>query len=480
MKKLIFILLFTIGTFVSSYATHIVSGNISYKNMSGLTYEISVITYTDLSSTAADRCEIEVDFGDGNKQMVARVNGVACSGTQNPCAHCGESILVNFKENIYTLTYTYSSSGTYKISMSDVGRTSGIVNIPNSVQVPFFLETELVIPSSTVTNNSARALSSLIAYAQQGTAFHFNFPVLDLDEDILTYELVTPKGANGIDIPGYTSFTATIDPLSGEFSWSNFPAIGMYVFAIKVSECNANNTLGYTIYELAVYVQPSAASNSFTGLSNWPTDFMGRYNTTISSNDSIELDITFSDVNASSSIEIKAIGETFINGNLATFTTINSTATSITKRFKWKPNSSNLRCAPYVISFRGESTVNQLSTSNDVTLLVFVKDNSIQNCGSICGGIVSSVQEPKEDGFSILISPNPVLDEATITIESSNQIGNFEFELFDLLGKKVRTIQVSNQNQITFYRNGLPAGVYLYRVVGNEITLGSGKIVFVD
>ena len=92
---------------MSSFATHNLGGYILYKHLNGLTYEITVVTYSNISPVAADRCELLVKFGDGTNQIVARSNGPACTSSQPACNHCGTLISGNVKVNYYTTQHTY-------------------------------------------------------------------------------------------------------------------------------------------------------------------------------------------------------------------------------------------------------------------------------------------------------------------------------------------------------------------------------------
>ena len=76
---------------------------------------------------------------------------------------------------------------------------------------------------------------------------------------------------------------------------------------------------------------------------------------------------------------------------------------------------------------------------------------------------------------SIKIYPNPFAEITTIALEGEN-FETLNFELFDLLGQKVRSEKFEN-NEFNFARNGLSAGVYLFRINQNNKTVKVGKIV---
>src|SRR4051812_14426867 len=124
MKKLI---LFTVYCLFGSFAfaTHNLSGDISYSHVSGYTYKIRIKTYTN-TTTTADRCELIVHIG-GDSLVLPRINGpsILCP----PPGHDGTPISAcrpNVKVNIYEANFTFPGNGIYTMDMDDPNRNSGI------------------------------------------------------------------------------------------------------------------------------------------------------------------------------------------------------------------------------------------------------------------------------------------------------------------------------------------------------------------
>jgi len=142
LKKVIYILFFLVS--INAFATHNRAGEITFVHISGLTYGITVTTYTK-DSSPADRPKLEIRWGDSSPlDSIPRTNG---SGTL-----LGNDI----KKNVYYDEHTYPgpSPSPYIISVEDPNRNSGILNIPNSVNVVFYLQTELYINPFMGINNS--------------------------------------------------------------------------------------------------------------------------------------------------------------------------------------------------------------------------------------------------------------------------------------------------------------------------------------
>lgn len=269
--------LFTIAglflIFNSAFATHNRAGEIYYKRIAPFSkvlmgnvvpvyiYSITLIKYTDDGPNIADRCVDTVYFGDGNRAVVYRENGFNC----NKCnfqATCGEIISSAqgyvVKKNVYSVIHEYSNTGTYYIRNFDRNRNEGVLNVPNSVQQPFYVEAMLVINFFTGANSSPVFGYPPIDRGCVGYCFEHNPGAYDPDKkDSLSYELTTVRGLNGQTIPGYTfpyagaPGTFSIDPLNGKLSWCTPAYQGEYNVAFKVLEWR-KNTSGQ--YELVGYV----------------------------------------------------------------------------------------------------------------------------------------------------------------------------------------------------------------------------------
>lgn len=85
---------------------------------------------------------------------------------------------------------------------------------------------------------------------------------------------------------------------------------------------------------------------------------------------------------------------------------------------------------------------------------------------------ITGISNPLND---TKIYPNPMIKQSTIEIPKG--IGTVRFEVYDMLGKLVHYQDNINENQITFKRNNLVNGMYLYRVQSQQGHAIVGKIV---
>lgn len=260
-KFLIFIL--AVLPSLEAKATHQRAGEITYRHISGLTYEITITTYT-YAPSAADRCELTINWGDGESSILPRTNG---SGGQTPagiyCEHTGENINSEIRLNIYKGVHTYSSSSTYRIWLEDPNRNLGIQNIPNSVDVPLYIESLLVINPFLGGNSSPVLLLPPIDNGCVGRSYLHNPGAFDPNGDSLAFKLVSCKGAGGLDILGYklpsevdteNPGTFTINELTGDIVWDKPTIQGEYNFAFIIEEYRAGVRIGYVTRDMQVNI----------------------------------------------------------------------------------------------------------------------------------------------------------------------------------------------------------------------------------
>lgn len=93
-----------------------------------------------------------------------------------------------------------------------------------------------------------------------------------------------------------------------------------------------------------------------------------------------------------------------------------------------------------------------------------------------------SIVEDEENIFEFSLSqnyPNPFNPTTNITYQIP-QAGNIKIQLYDILGRQVRTLvdsyKTKGKYKITFNGSGLPSGVYIYRIKSGEFT-ASKKLV---
>lgn len=114
---------------------------------------------------------------------------------------------------------------------------------------------------------------------------------------------------------------------------------------------------------------------------------------------------------------------------------------------------------------------------------VYVKFRNINGYGQALyvdninlGGETLSLQD--QDLETMLLYPNPVTNNGTITIQTKAQ-ENLKFSLFNIQGKQIAQLNVSSNTQIPLHNLELSTGLYLYTIrSANRIT--KGKLLVSD
>jgi gliding motility-associated-like protein len=230
----------------SLFATHQRAAEIIYRHLSGLTYEITLISYTYTPSPAnAYRDYLTISWGDGTVSEIPRVEKT--------------NLANEISYNRYTGQHTYLGPSTYIISCEDPNRNGGILNIPNSINTPLFIYSELVInPFLGGYNNSPVLLLPPIDNGCVDQPFYHNPGAYDADGDSLSYKLVSCRGAQGLVIPGYTLPPASnfihLDSVTGDLLWDSPTQQGEYNIAILIEEWRNHVRIGSVLRDMQIII----------------------------------------------------------------------------------------------------------------------------------------------------------------------------------------------------------------------------------
>ena len=122
--------------------------------------------------------------------------------------------------------------------------------------------------------------------------------------------------------------------------------------------------------------------------------------------------------------------------------------------------------------FRDDQT-----TQNYYKLVYFKKGSEIWGSpvGTQCSPLLDIQEQPSVTTQQVRIVPNPMKNQAELVIDGINLNDGIQFVIFNLVGKEVFRQNVYS-NHMTFEKNSLPAGLYIYIVTGKE-TIAKGKLV---
>jgi gliding motility-associated-like protein len=343
------------------YATHNRAGEITYRHLYGNTYEIKIVTYTDPNSPA-DRPELEVKYSCGTTTHVDSVERDSIVPTSNP----------SIQRNVYITTFTFTGACTWTISVTDPNRNAGIVNIPNSVEQPFYIETKLVINGFLGINNSPVLYYPPIDNGCIYQIYQHNPVAYDPDGDSLAYSLVACKGYNGNTLPGYTfpqaSNSLTIDA-NGTMTWNTPVMQGEFNVAILITEYRNGYIIGSVLRDMQITIG---------SCTNQPPVFNPLQDICVRAGDLINVNISASDPNGdnctitaltSNTNEPGSNNPFAVSPSPAVFNPPASPAPSVTGQFIWQTQCEHVSKKLYKAVFKA----NDLNSANQLVTFTALK-----------------------------------------------------------------------------------------------------------
>jgi len=266
---IVFTLILFISPFNNLFAHHLRAGEISVKLISCQTntYLLTITGYTDSRVSLEFGYEI-LDLGDGTL-----INLDTCQSTKKDL---GDDITV--KE--IQVEHNFPGPGVYTIRYYEPNRNDNVLNMDNSGNTAFYVETQVVINPFLYCNNTPVLLNPPIDRGVVGITYLHNPSAWDPDGDSLVYKLVPCKQNVDLEVPGFTwpniydithvnafntagtgPATFTMDPVTGDIVW-DAPAIeGQYNIAFIVEEWRKVDgiwfKLGYITRDMQILIETS-------------------------------------------------------------------------------------------------------------------------------------------------------------------------------------------------------------------------------
>ena len=332
MKKYLLFLFLLFICLSQVFATHNRAGEITYKHLYGNTYKITLLTYT-YAPSPADRPELEVFWGDGTSDTLPRVQKIDLTPVM--------------RKNVYEGIHTYGGPGTFVISLMDPNRNGGVVNILNSINTPFYIETVLIINPFFIPNNSPILTFPPIDDACLYKPFIHNPGAYDIDGDSLSYTLIPCKRENGLDIIGYTYPTAnnifTLNPITGDLLWDSPIQAGEYNVAILIEEWRYGYKMGSIIRDMQI---------SVVQCNNDPPIIDPILDTCVEAGALLQFNVHATDVNMDKIILTATGGPIVMTNSPAQFPQNTYGYGSVTAPFIWQTECSHVRKQPYHVNFK--------------------------------------------------------------------------------------------------------------------------------
>lgn len=356
MRKLLPGLLFLLAALFSgtaAWATHNRGGEITFRHLNNLTYEITVVTYTK-DQNAADRPSLPVSFNYGNPTRIDTVQRLSRVFVGNDVVR-----------NIYITTHTFPGPGTYRVSVTDPNRVGGVSNIPSSINQPFYIETSLTINPFLGPNSSPTLNFPPIDFGCVRRLFVHNPGAVDPDGDSISYDITPCRGENGLPIPSFfypDIFPRLyVDAFTGDFIWNTPSNPGEYNFAMIIREWRNGVQISSIIRDFQVTI---------TVCANRPPVISVPRDTCIIAGTILQAMITASDSD-NHSITLRGVGAPLapprgiVTQNPAIFGDVTAQG-NVASNFVWQTNCSHIRRDPYRMVFRAEDSGNPRLTDYEV------------------------------------------------------------------------------------------------------------------
>jgi gliding motility-associated-like protein len=246
------LLLFCLSFWNYAEATHLRAADIRIEPVCGSprTFTITIVAYLNTQSNTRFGTNSQVIFGDGSSVRIP-----ITVATLRP------DLGTNIAIATFTVTHTYAVYGNFTVTYIERDRSSGILNIANSDDVPYvtFVNFE-VNPINGCNSVPFLSVPPLDRACFKSTFFHTS-GAYDVDGDSLSYELSVPANSPttfaNYTAPNnsrfYTNFNQgnenqngtpvfSIDPVSGLLTWDAPGTIGEYNIAFKVIEWRKDST----------------------------------------------------------------------------------------------------------------------------------------------------------------------------------------------------------------------------------------------
>jgi len=367
MRKLLFLLLAFLSGVGNLFATHNRAGEITYTWIAGNEYAAQIVTYTNICNTQADRNFLVLYWGDGDSTMLTRSNGPDFNnpdgtGTPDgipdgeilPASSCNSFPCT--KKNIYTTipgfpsnNHNYPGPGNYWLSMADPNRNAGILNIPNSVNVEFYIQSLLVISDILGPDDSPVLLNPPIDLGCAYNCFYHNPAAYSPDGDSLSYQLA-PCLYNGNVIPGFVypnvvgGGSLTIDAHTGDLSWCAPTIVGVYNVAILINSWREGYLIGSVERDMQINITPC---------DNHVPDIQTIKDTCIEAGTLLKFPVSVTDVN-NVVATLTGVGgplSPLIPPPEAQFNPVTAFV-PLTGNFSWQTKCSHVRKQPYMVTFK--------------------------------------------------------------------------------------------------------------------------------
>ena len=338
---------------VSLFATHNRAGEITIRQIgdcNDLTIEVLITTYTKASNTQVDRDSLEIIWGDGTIEKIPRINGPN---------NKGEILTNDVKRNYYIGRHQYPARGTYKIASVDPNRIADILNVnyPNSVSIPFYLETTYTFLNCQFQGSNSTPILTFppIDEGCVGQPFYHNPGASDIDDDSIAYDFFIPLQDSASQVPNYQwpyqisagpNNNLRINKRTGDIVWDAPQRAGDYNLAIIIVSFRNGVAIDTTIRDMQILIRNNC--------NNKPPVIESIDEICVIAGDTVRFNVTATDPDVNDKLQLTAYGGPLDQpGNPAVFTAPGGfNPQPVSGEFIWATTCNDIAKDPYSIIFR--------------------------------------------------------------------------------------------------------------------------------
>ena len=128
--------------------------------------------------------------------------------------------------------------------------------------------------------------------------------------------------------------------------------------------------------------------------------------------------------------------------------------------------------------YTGTNSPGTVTANSGIMSIRFKSDPFVNNAGwkATWSCVSTTGINEQNNSDAIIIYPNPFSETATFQIKNG-QITNCNFKMYNVFGEEVKNEIIRNSNQFVICRNGLPSGMYFYKLKNENGNIITGKII---
>ena len=354
------------------YATHASGSDLTYRWISGDTYEVTVSFYRDCQGVASPTTiTLNVNSVSCGQSFSVTLDRIAVTGGEitfpcNPLStYCNGGTNAGVQQYVFLGNVTLPMQCVdWVFSYSLCCRSCAITTITNQANcnnatTGNSLYVEATLNSVLANHNSSPAFTNIpLAFICANQLFTFNHGVVDSDGDSLDYSFIDPKRSQTVNVGFLPGFSATnwltsstqvsIDSSTGDISMSPTLIGQITVCAVLVKEYRNGVFIGSVIRDMQFWIKDCGGNMlpTATGING-----TSNYSTVVCPGGSTCFTINSSDLNIGQHLLMTSTSTTYIPGS--TFTIANQGGASPNYpigTFCWSPTAADARDQPYTFT----------------------------------------------------------------------------------------------------------------------------------